>query len=62
MVGGGLGAAFNYSGRDWKLLQRHQKIRELLGQKAYEEAVMSANSAYYTPAYVVDTLGTLQKS
>ena len=53
---GGLGAAFNYSGRDWKLLQRHQKIRELLGQKAYEEAVMSANSAYYTPAYVVDTL------
>jgi N12 class adenine-specific DNA methylase len=27
-----------------------------MGTEAYQEAVMSANSAYYTPAYVVDTL------
>ncbi len=46
---GGLGKAFSdstYSAR----------IQELLGAEAYQEAVMSANSAYYTPAYVVDTL------
>lgn len=46
---GGLGKAFNdraYSAR----------LQELLGAEAYQEAVMSANSAYYTPAYVVDTL------
>ncbi len=46
---GGLGKAFSdstYSAR----------IQELLGAEAYQEAVMSANSTYYTPAYVVDTL------
>jgi N12 class adenine-specific DNA methylase len=53
---GGLGAAFSYGGYDWKLRERNKKIRELLGEEAYEQAVMSANSAYYTPAYVVDTL------
>ena len=53
---GGLGAAFSDGGVDWKQRERNQKIRELLGEEAYEQAVMSANSAYYTPAYVVDTL------
>ena len=53
---GGLGAAFNHNASDWKIRQRNQRIHDLLGQEAYEEAVMSANSAYYTPAYVVDTL------
>ena len=53
---GGLGAAFSDGGYDWKLRERNKKIRELLGEEAYEQAVMSANSAYYTPAYVVDTL------
>ncbi len=53
---GGLGAAFGDGGYDWKLRERNKKIRELLGEEAYEQAVMSANSAYYTPAYVVDTL------
>ncbi len=46
---GGLGKAFSdnaYSSR----------IRALTGSEAYGQAVMSANSAYYTPAYVVDTL------
>jgi N12 class adenine-specific DNA methylase len=52
---GGLGKAFsegtyNAPGNIAK------KLRKLLGEKAYQEAVMSANSAYYTPAYVVDTL------
>lgn len=53
---GGLGAAFSNGGYDWKRRERNKKIHELLGEEAYEQAVMSANSAYYTPAYVVDTL------
>ena len=53
---GGLGAAFSDGGYDWKQRERNKKIHELLGEEAYEQAVMSANSAYYTPAYVVDTL------
>jgi N12 class adenine-specific DNA methylase len=53
---GGLGAAFSDGCYDWKQRERNKKIRELLGEEAYEQAVMSANSAYYTPAYVVDTL------
>lgn len=53
---GGLGAAFSDGGYYWKQRERNKKIRELLGEEAYEQAVMSANSAYYTPAYVVDTL------
>ena len=53
---GGLEAAFSDGGYDWKQRERNKKIRELLGEEAYEQAVMSANSAYYTPAYVVDTL------
>lgn len=46
---GGLGKAFSdttYSAR----------LQELLGKEGYESATMSANSSYYTPAYVVDTL------
>lgn len=46
---GGLGKVFSdntYSTR----------LQQLMGTEAYQEAVMSANSAYYTLAYVVDTL------
>lgn len=52
---GGLGKAFN-EGTSYAPNPIAKKLRELLGEKAYQEAVMSANSAYYTPAYVVDTL------
>ncbi|MBR3792374.1 MAG: hypothetical protein IKK27_00310, partial [Alistipes sp.] len=52
---GGLGKAFNGSIRETRLLQ------ELLGAEAYQEAVMSANSAYYTPTYVVDALWDIAK-
>lgn len=52
---GGLGKAFN-EGTSYAPNPIAKKLRELLGEKAYKEAVMSANSAYYTPAYVVDTL------
>ena len=52
---GGLGKAFN-EGTSYAPNPIAKKLRELLGEKAYQEAVMSANSAYYPPAYVVDTL------
>lgn len=52
---GGLGKAFNEC-TSYAPNPIAKKLRELLGEKAYQEAVMSANSAYYTPAYVVDTL------
>jgi len=52
---GGLGKAFS-EGTSYAPNNIAKKLRELLGEAAYQQAVMSANSAYYTPAYVVDTL------
>ena len=52
---GGLGKAFS-EGTYYAPNLISKRLRELLGEAAYQEAVMSANSAYYTPAYVVDTL------
>ena len=52
---GGLGKAFS-EGTSYAPNNISKRLRELLGEAAYQEAVMSANSAYYTPAYVVDTL------
>ena len=46
---GGLGKAFSDN-------QTALRLQELLGAEGLEQAIMSANSAYYTPAYVVDTL------
>lgn len=57
---GGLGKAFN-EGTSYAPNPIAKRLRELLGEKAYKEAVMSANSAYYTPAYVVDTLWDIAK-
>lgn len=53
---GGLGAAFNLNSSDVKTRKRAEQIQQLLGTESYGQAVMNANSAYYTPAYVVDTL------
>ena len=52
---GGLGKVFS-EGTYYAPNNIAKRLRELLGEAAYQEAVMSANSAYYTPAYVVDTL------
>ena len=46
---GGLGKAFSDS-------LYSVQLQNILGAEAYQDAVMSANSAYYTPAYIVDTL------
>ncbi len=48
---GGLGGYFNNTNTP-----EAQKIRELLGEEEYDNAAMSINSAYYTPAAVVDAL------
>lgn len=53
---GGLGKAFNENSRDWKITETAKKLRGLLGNEAYEQANMSRNSAYYTPAHIIDTL------
>ncbi|MEG1860655.1 MAG: LPD38 domain-containing protein [Bacteroidaceae bacterium] len=61
---GGLGKAFNEQspwytlpdGRYSNENETRKRLQELLGAEAYQQAVMSANSAYYTPSYVVDTL------
>jgi N12 class adenine-specific DNA methylase len=53
---GGLGKAFNENSRDWKVTETAKKLRGLLGNEAYEQANMSRNSAYYTPAHIIDTL------
>lgn len=48
---GGLGTFFN----DDKLAE-NRILRDLLTEEEYNNAVMSINSAYYTPATVIDTL------
>lgn len=61
---GGLGKVFdehaNYShnGRSYynEPTLENKRLRELLSEEEYQQALMSANSAYYTPAYVIDTL------
>lgn len=52
---GGLGKAFSIG------TPISRKLQQMLGAEAYEQAVMSANSAYYTPAYVIDTLWDVAK-
>lgn len=57
---GGLGKAFqappSYRGYGNVELTYSERLQQLLGEEAYQQAVMSANSSYYTPAYIVDTL------
>ena len=52
---GGLRKAFS-EGTSYAPNNISKRLRELLGEAAYQKAVKSANSAYYTPAYVIDTL------
>lgn len=52
---GGLGSAFNEKD-GWRANPINQRLREILSPEAYEAANMSRNSAYYTPAPVIDTM------
>lgn len=58
---GGLGKAFNQASYSWSKDSIPARLQTLLGAEGYEQAVMSANSAYYTPAYVIDTLWDIAK-
>ena len=49
---GGLGKAFSDNGYN----PTSKRLRELLGEDGYNDAVMSRNSAYYTPAPVIDAM------
>ena len=58
---GGLGAAFN-EGNAWAPNPINKHLREMLTPEEYDAAVMSRNSAYYTPAPVIDTMWDIAKA
>lgn len=53
---GGLGKAFSTTPQSGATQNTSMRLRELLGEEAYQQANMSRNSAYYTPANVIDAL------
>ncbi|MBD5236328.1 MAG: hypothetical protein HDS62_02120 [Bacteroidales bacterium] len=55
---GGLGKAFNESVYN----PTAKKLHDLLGEEGYKDAVMSRNSAYYTPAPVIDAMWDVVKA
>jgi len=58
---GGLGSAFN-EGSTWSPNPINKRLREILTPEEYEAAVMSHNSAYYTPAPVIDAMWDIAKA
>lgn len=58
---GGLGSAFN-EGNAWSPNPINKRLREILTPEEYEAAVMSRNSAYYTPAPVIDAMWDIAKA
>ena len=54
---GGLGTFFND-----ETLAENKILHDLLSEEEYNDAVMSINSAYYTPATVIDTLWDVAKA
>ena len=53
---GGLGKAFTQNSWGWGEDTPPKKLRKLLGNEAYQQAVMSANSSFYTPTHIIDSL------
>ncbi|MCH5225074.1 MAG: methyltransferase domain-containing protein [Muribaculaceae bacterium] len=58
---GGLGSAFNERG-GYSNYQTAKKLKELLGEDGYQEALKSTRSAFYTPAEVINPLWDLVES
>ena len=58
---GGLGKAF-VEKDDWRDNPTAKRLKELLGDEAYAQAEMSRNSAYYTPASVIDTMWDIART
>lgn len=53
---GGLGKAFTQNSWGWGEDTPPKKLRKLLGNEAYQQAVMSANSSFYTPTHIINSL------
>lgn len=58
---GGLGKAFDEKD-EWHVNPIARRLKELLGDEAYAQAEMSRNSAYYTPASVIDTMWDIART
>lgn len=58
---GGLGSAFN-EGEAWKPNPVNKQLREILTPEEYETAVMSRNSAYFTPAPIIDAMWDIARA
>ena len=61
---GGLGKAFNPDGvfGSYRKDGIPMQLRTLLGEEAYQQANMSRNSAYYTPAGVIDVMWDIARA
>ena len=61
---GGLGKAFQEKGYGYGYdpTATSKRLKTLLGDEAYEQANMSRNSAYYTPAKVIDALWDIARA
>ncbi|MGN1156150.1 MAG: hypothetical protein ACI4TK_08230, partial [Agathobacter sp.] len=59
---GGLGKAFNERAYGYDAESPANRLRKLLGEEGYEQANMSRNSAYFTPANVIDALWDIARS
>ena len=61
---GGLGKAFQETGYGYGYdpTKTSKQLKALLGDEAYEQANMSRNSAYYTPAKVIDALWDIARA
>ena len=59
---GGLGKAFKEKQHRWETDGIAEQLKSLLGDEGYEQAVMSRNSAYFTPANVIDTMWDIARA
>lgn len=59
---GGLGKAFGNLTEIDGVKTTAGRLRDLLGDEGYEQANMSRNSAYFTPAHVIDTLWDIARA
>ena len=59
---GGLGKAFSSTPQSGAAPNTSLRLRELLSEEAYQQANMSRNSAYYTPAGVIDALWDIARA
>ena len=59
---GGLGKAFNDSAYGWREDGVPNRLRKLLGEEGYQQAIDSRLSAYYTPAKIIDALWDIARA